>query len=79
MNPSQVSELVARHCKPELFSKPDHALCHVGLTAFPHVSQTLCGLRFSDLERVPNKNVAPYMLCDKCVHQLGMLTARFIT
>jgi hypothetical protein len=72
--PHDIHEVV-RFLDPILFS--DGETAHVGLCAFPHVSQTLCGKRFSDLERLP-KGAIGMRLCGTCTVRLGELAVRLI-
>jgi hypothetical protein len=75
MNSYQIGVYVARRVKPTLFREPDRPALHIALTAFPHVSQTLCGLQLTDLERTNHGN-GP--LCKTCTLKLGALAARLI-
>lgn len=77
-NPSQVSEYIARQTNPQLFRAPKHPIYHVALLAFPQTSQTLCGLRLTDMERVIAKP-EPFELCNDCTLKLGLLAAKLIT
>jgi hypothetical protein len=77
-NPSQISEYIARACKPTLFRVPNGETFHVALLAFPQTSQTLCGLTLVELERVIAQP-PPHLLCARCTYKLGLLAANLIT
>jgi hypothetical protein len=82
-NPSQISEYIARQCRPELFRVPRSRIYHVALLAFPQTSQTLCGLPLVQLEPTPNAHGYLHthlnLLCDQCTLKLGLLAARLLT
>jgi hypothetical protein len=76
INKQTISESLARKIEPRLFRVPSKVECHIGLTAFPHVSQTLCGLRLTELERINIEfGLANSQFCPTCVIKLGALAA----
>ena len=63
--------------KPRVF-RDERGGLHIALLAFPHVSQTLCGLRLTDLEFIQQRDDMCSLLCKTCTLKLGALAARLL-